>query len=940
MSIFDSQKEREKQYFLQSQASGILNVSPELRGHLERYEDPMKHRLDLLKLQRLKFKPSDAVVKKAKKKARKLKRTKNLKGEYARIKREQKRYERGERRDAPGKEPYILGEDYATRMAQAVAAGVAAGGGGGGGFIGPAPAVVPLVAPAVAPAVVPVVPPVIPPVVAVPPFHGLIPPVGMGPGGGGVGVVGAGVPAAHLAEIGALRAQMDQARQEILRLGREDRGVPPLELRAEMGRLNARYGALGARLDEAQEVHRAMVEDVRGEGLARVARLDEALAARLGEAEAGIRRMGDVEGRHMAALEEIRAEGVVARELTAAGRQADEARIAEVDRALTARLGEAEVSLRGIGQVEARNQVAMDALEQRQTQELEAMGRLLAGHEQEFVGIQEREEVQRELQAAGLQVLERQSAAERATAEQRSALQGAELGELQRERAALQRRMDELQSTHGDEVEELRRQHAQQAREHTALDTRLSGQQDALSRDVMEGQRQANEEVTRRMGTIETGSTGIREELRQQQARASALDDRFVAMDRNFAQQRQRAEEADTERRLEEQADFREQISALARRAAEERGAHSDTQRQLLDEQVAHLEGQLAEIQASGERRVGDLESELAGFRREFRNRARDPLPEGQYPDSSDEEEADEALDGAMRQRVDEREGLRVPAVAEPEPARPLQESGELVAHPADVEREVEEDIAQGRLAQEVAEGQEQEPGVLQQVGEGARDVAMGAGGAMLRGVGGVAGGMAERAWEAVPAAEEVGHAAGRAVMGAGGMMLQGGAALGGAALEGAGIIGGGEEPVEPAEPAEVHRQLPAVPEDVGADEDGGGGAGIDRRHSQEGLEMVPAGGGMARDEAPRHRRPGMARDEARLSERRDSVRLWESPEFQTGLGEMAERGRPMGGRERTHRIRNVSDESIWGIEPGEYREIMGAEHESGGTRGKTEGRS
>ena len=49
----------------------------------------------------------------------------------------------------------------------------------------------------------------------------------------------------------------------------------------------------------------------------------------------------------------------------------------------------------------------------------------------------------------------------------------------------------------------------------------------------------------------------------------------------------------------------------------------------------------------------------------------------------------------------------------------------------------------------------------------------------------------------------------------------------------------------------------------------------------------------------------------------------------------MADRGRPLGGREITHRIRNVSDESIWGIEPGEYREIMGAEHESGGTEGR-----
>ena len=121
--------------------------------------------------------------------------------------------------------------------------------------------------------------------------------------------------------------------------------------------------------------------------------------------------------------------------------------------------------------------------------------------------------------------------------------------------------------------------------------------------------------------------------------------------------------------------------------------------------------------------------------------------------------------------------------------------------------------------------------------------------------------------------------------------------------------------------PAEVHRQLPSVPDDVGANEDGGGAGGLNRGQSEEGLEMGPLGGG-----------GGMGSDEARISERRESVRLWESPEFQTGLGDMAERGRPMGGRERTHRIRNVSDDSVWGIEPGEFREIMGAEHETGGT--------
>ena len=845
MNIFDAKHEREKQYLQQQQASSLVKVSPKFQ---DRYKSPVDERTELLRLQRLKFLPTESVVKKARKKARKGKRTKNLKGEYAKIKREQRRFERGERRDAPGKEPYILGEDFATRMAGAVAAGVAAGGGGGG-----------VIGPAVAPGVAPVVPPAV------------VAPAVVG-GGGPVGAapVGAGP---HLAQIGALRAQMDQARQEILRLGREDRGIPRAELRDALQAEDARYNALAGRLEQVRGELLAEGGEGRAELMARLGGLGDALDARIGEAEAGVRRLGEAEGRNIARFDEG---------------------IAEVRAGIRA----------GNVALERRQAQALEALEQRHGQELEEVGRLLEGHQRQVDALQAREE-------AGTQ---------------RSAVQGAELGELQRERGALQRRLEQLESTHLAELEALRRQQAEQGTLQAELDTRLSGRQDDLGRDIMELQRvnpQAYEERLRGLEErLTTTDTGIREELRQRQAQAHALDDRLGQQERGLQTQRELAERLDQERQqreTEQLADLREEISGVYRRAALERGEGyevlSERQQELLRDHARDQSRQLAELEAEGERRVGDVERQLQEFREEVRGAGRA---------SPSDADVDDDLKARRREQLRERlrEAPESPgspeARAEPEA---LDASGVLVDAPEAVQEQVEEDIAVGQRAQAVEEGEGQEPGYLQRAGEGAavvggglRDVALAGGDVALRAGGGLVGGAAERVWEAVPPVEDVAGGLGRGMVEGAGMLLQGGVAIGEAALEGAGLIGGGEE----EEPAEVHRQLPNVP--VGADELGGGGG---ERHAPEGLELDEGGGA------------GRAGDQASLAQRRESVRLWESPEFQTGLGLLAERGRPMGGRERTHRIRNVSDESIWGIEPGEYREIMGAEHESGGTEGR-----
>ncbi len=111
-NIFESKQERELQILRQQLASNVVKVDPSLKGYLDRY-DPDVSRATLLRLQRQKIPTKEELEKLAGvKTAKKLKgrRGKNLRGEVARAIREQKRFEKGERRYKPEEEPRIVGE--------------------------------------------------------------------------------------------------------------------------------------------------------------------------------------------------------------------------------------------------------------------------------------------------------------------------------------------------------------------------------------------------------------------------------------------------------------------------------------------------------------------------------------------------------------------------------------------------------------------------------------------------------------------------------------------------------------------------------------------------------------------------------------------------------------------------------------------------------------
>jgi len=111
-NIFEERKERELQRLRQQLASAVVKVDPNLKGYLDRY-DPDVSRATLLRLQRQKIPTKEELEKLAGvKTAKKLKgrRTKDLRGEVARAIREQKRFEKGERRYRPEEEPRIVGE--------------------------------------------------------------------------------------------------------------------------------------------------------------------------------------------------------------------------------------------------------------------------------------------------------------------------------------------------------------------------------------------------------------------------------------------------------------------------------------------------------------------------------------------------------------------------------------------------------------------------------------------------------------------------------------------------------------------------------------------------------------------------------------------------------------------------------------------------------------
>jgi hypothetical protein len=111
-NIFESRQERELQRLRQQLASNVVKVDPSLKGYLDRF-NPDVSRATLLRLQRQKIPTKEELEKLAGvKTAKKLKgrRGKNLRGEVARAIREQKRFEKGERRYRPEEEPRIVGE--------------------------------------------------------------------------------------------------------------------------------------------------------------------------------------------------------------------------------------------------------------------------------------------------------------------------------------------------------------------------------------------------------------------------------------------------------------------------------------------------------------------------------------------------------------------------------------------------------------------------------------------------------------------------------------------------------------------------------------------------------------------------------------------------------------------------------------------------------------
>ena len=110
---------RELQNLRQRQASNVIQIDPNLRGFTSRFNQD-DSRARLLQAQRSRV-PTAAELEKSVgvKTAKKLKkrRGKNLRGEVARNIREQRRFERGERRDRPEQEPRIVGDPVAGAAA-------------------------------------------------------------------------------------------------------------------------------------------------------------------------------------------------------------------------------------------------------------------------------------------------------------------------------------------------------------------------------------------------------------------------------------------------------------------------------------------------------------------------------------------------------------------------------------------------------------------------------------------------------------------------------------------------------------------------------------------------------------------------------------------------------------------------------------------------------
>lgn len=108
------EKKRLEQFLLQSKASNIIQVDPRFSGFQPVQIDTI--RLRAAQKEAGKQSVSEKLIKEQKKKKKKARRPKQLRGEVSRAIREQKRFERGERRDRPEEEPRIVGEPRNTGL--------------------------------------------------------------------------------------------------------------------------------------------------------------------------------------------------------------------------------------------------------------------------------------------------------------------------------------------------------------------------------------------------------------------------------------------------------------------------------------------------------------------------------------------------------------------------------------------------------------------------------------------------------------------------------------------------------------------------------------------------------------------------------------------------------------------------------------------------------
>ena len=142
----DAQRKRTIQHIRQRRA--VVPVNLDTQRYLDRFEDSDLGREAILRLQRIRYNPSQALLAAQKKREKKQKKgaKKNLKGELADIKRKQKIFEEGQRRYKEGEDPRLF-----TGLA-GVAAGL-------GAVAAALPAAVPAAAP---PAAVPAAAPAAP----------------------------------------------------------------------------------------------------------------------------------------------------------------------------------------------------------------------------------------------------------------------------------------------------------------------------------------------------------------------------------------------------------------------------------------------------------------------------------------------------------------------------------------------------------------------------------------------------------------------------------------------------------------------------------------------------------------------------------------------------------------------------------------------------------